>query len=181
MRTDPCTWFPRLLASLLAGLVTLPALAADPCTGFAWDVGQERALYASPPQPAAAGSNLASAATMLPDHLYLLTLVPQTQVSFAGAPGKKMLTDGAFAGLAAFQITAPGIYRIALDEPFWIDVVLDGHLLPSKDFQGAPGCSAPRKIVEFDLPAAKNLVLQFSGATSATTRVTITRAPAPKS
>jgi hypothetical protein len=169
-----------MLASLIAALLALPALAADPCSGFAWDVARERALYASPPQHATAGANPASAAPLLTDHLYLLSLAPQTQVSFAAAPGKKMLTDGAFAGLAAFQVTTPGTYRVALDEPFWIDVVLDGHLLPSKDFQGAPGCSAPHKIVEYDLPAAKPLLLQFSGSTSTSTRVTITRAPAPQ-
>jgi hypothetical protein len=180
MPTDPCAWFPRLLASLAAALVTLPALAADPCSGFAWDVTRERALYALPPLQAPAGVNPASAVPLGTDHLYLLSLAPQTQVRFAAAPGKKMLTDGAFAGLAAFQITTPGTYRVALDEPFWIDVVLDGHVLPSKDFQGAPGCTAPRKIVEYDLPAAKQLVLQFSGSTSPTTRVTITRAPAPQ-
>jgi hypothetical protein len=97
------------------------------------------------------------------------------------APGKSIPADGAFAGLAVFQVAAPGTYRIATDEPFWIDVVLDGQLIASKDYQGAPGCRAPRKIVEFDLPAAKHLVLQLSGASSASTLVTITRTPAPKS
>jgi hypothetical protein len=180
MTIHPRDWFPRLLVGLAAGLVTLPALAAEPCSGFAWDVRQERALFASPPQSAAAGSSVASAAELLADHLFRLTLMPQPQVTFASSPEKKMLSDGAFAGLAVFQVATAGTYRIAMDEPFWIDVVLDGRPLPSKDFQGAPGCNAPRKIVEFDLPAAKNLVLQFSGATSATTLVTITRAPAPQ-
>lgn len=170
---------PLTLLGLSAVLVTSPALAAQPCDGFAWDVRQERTLFASPSQSVAAGANVASAAMLLADHLYRLALAPQPQVSFASVPEKKMLTDGAFAGLAVFQVAAPGTYRIAMEQPFWIDVVLDGHPLPSKDFQGAPGCNAPRKIVEFDLPAAKNLILQFSGATSASTLVTITRAPSP--
>lgn len=118
---------------------------------------------------------------LLADHLFRLSLMPQPQVKFVGTPGRKILNDGAFAGLATFEVTAPGTYRIATDEPFWIDVVLDGQLVPSKDYQGAPGCKAPRKIVEFELPAAKNLVLQLSGATSTSSLVTITRTPAPKS
>ncbi len=172
-------WMGRLLAGIAVGLIALPALTAEPCSAFIWDVRQERALFASTPQAAAAGANAVSAAALVPDHLYQLTLMPQPQVTFAAPPGKRMLTDGAFAGVVAFQVTAPGTYRIALDQPFWIDVVLEGHLLASKDFQGAPDC-APHKIVEFDLPAGKQLLLQFSGATSPTTRVTITRAPAPK-
>jgi len=62
-----------------------------------------------------------------------------------------------------------------LDQPFWIDVVAGSQLLTSKDFQGVPGCNAPHKIVEFDLPATSDLVLQISGASAAVLRLTLTR------
>jgi len=70
-----------------------------------------------------------------------------------------------------------GNYRISLDAPLWIDVLADAAALPARDFQGRPGCSAPHKIVEFELPGNTPLTLQFSGAQSATVRLAITRSP----
>jgi hypothetical protein len=168
-----------LIAAL--GFGSLPALAADPCAGFAWDVARERALFDSAPQMLPAGKDRESAVALIPDRLYQLQLSSQQQVSFATAPGKQMPTDGAYAGLAVFRVATPGTYRIALDAPFWVDVVSEGKLVHSKDFQGAPGCHAPHKIVEFDLSGAQPFMLQLSGATSTTVRVSITLAPAPKS
>jgi hypothetical protein len=60
-------------------------------------------------------------------------------------------------------------------------VVADGQLLPSKDFQGRPDCSAPHKIVEFVLPSGKDLLLQFSNGVNRTVRVTITPSAPGKS
>jgi hypothetical protein len=171
-------WLLWLIPTL--GFGSLPALAADPCAGFAWDVTKERALFGAAPQSLPAGKDIESAAALMPDRLYELQLSLQSQVTFPVDPGKKSLTDGAYAGLAVFRIAAPGTYRIALDAPFWVDVVSDGQLVRSKDFQGAQGCHAPHKIVEFDLSGAPPFTLQFSGARSATARVSITLAPASK-
>ncbi|MDB6085659.1 MAG: hypothetical protein JWN43_3540 [Gammaproteobacteria bacterium] len=157
----------------------VPAAAADPCAGFKWDVSKERALFNGPATSLTAGRDAASAPSIGADRLYRMQLVPQDQVAFALPPGKKMLTDGAFAGLAALDLERPGDYRVSLDVPFWIDVVADGKLAATKDFQGQQSCDAPHKIVEFDLTGATHFVLQLSGSVKATVRLTVTRAPAP--
>ena len=86
---------------------------------------------------------------------------------------------GAQAGIVRLAITHAGRYRISLDEPFWVDVVTGSQMLNSQDFQGVPGCNAPHKIVEFDLPAGNELWLQISGAISATLRLSVTGPQAP--
>jgi hypothetical protein len=169
---------PLLLAAVLAGASSTSVLADDPCTGFKWDVSREHALFGGSAASVIAGKDTASAPAIATDHLYELKLTPQTQVSFARPPGKTMLTDGAFAGLVTFRVTAPGAYRVAVDVPFWIDVVADGRLVATKDFQGAHGCDAPHKIVEYELAAAQPLMLQVSGSTQAVVRLTVTASPA---
>jgi hypothetical protein len=69
---------------------------------------------------------------------------------------------------------------VSVNIPFWIDVVTNGKLVATKDFQGAHDCDAPHKIVEYDLTAAQPLVLQVSGATTATVLLTLTASPAAK-
>ncbi|HWJ34634.1 MAG TPA: hypothetical protein VNR70_05185 [Steroidobacteraceae bacterium] len=166
-----------LLLTVLAGGAAIPAFAADPCSGFKWDVSKEHALFSGPSVALSAGKDLASAPTIGADRLYQLELLPQTDVSFALAPGKKMLTDGAFAGLAALELDTPGNYRVSVDVPFWIDVIANGKLAATRDFQGQQSCDAPHKIVEFDLTGAKQFVLQMSGSAKASVRLTVTQAP----
>jgi hypothetical protein len=169
-----------LFASLLTiGMGSAPGLLnAAPCTGFKWDVSKEVALYAGHGATLTAGKDANSAPVIAIDHLYQLQLVPQTDVTFAVAPGKKMLTDGAFAGLALLKLDSPGNYRVAVDAPFWIDLVANGKLAVTRDFQGQQSCDGPHKIVEFDLGDAKQFVLQVSAAAAATVRLTVTQAPA---
>jgi hypothetical protein len=170
-----------LLAAVLASVTAAPSLAADPCAGFKWDVSKEHALFGGSASPLAAGKDVASAPMIATNRLYELTLTPQDQVAFALPPGKKMLTDGAYAGLAAFKVNAPGAYRVSVDVPFWIDVVAGGKLVATKDFQGQPSCDAPHKIVEYELLApVQPFVLQVSGSTKATVRLTVTQSPPPK-
>jgi hypothetical protein len=167
--------------ALLACCGTLKrAHAADACDGFSWDVHQERTVFAATAQTLAAGRALAAAPELVPNHLYELSLAPQDQVSFAVPPGKKMLADGAYAGVAQLRIAQPGTYRVALNGGFWIDLVSGDKLIASSDFTGQPHCDAPRKIVQFSLPAGA-LVLQLSGATSTPVRVAIVPAPAAAS
>jgi hypothetical protein len=162
-------------AALLLAMATM-ARAEDACAGFHWNVSQERALFATRPDALSPGSNPTSAPLIRADHLYEWTVLPQETVTFAVAPGKK-ITDGAHAGLARLRLDAAGIYRVSLDQPFWVDVVADGKVIPSKDFQDAPGCQTPHKIVEFELPAGKELLIQLSRATDPRVRMTVTRAP----
>jgi hypothetical protein len=152
-----------LPAALLLGLVSL---------------GAGGAAYA--PDPAAAGASAVERADPCAAFSWDVTreraLLPHPQVHFAATPGKSRSTEG-HAGLATLSLPTAGLYRIALDQPFWVDIVAQGAPIASRDFQGRPGCRAPHKIVEFELPAATPLTLQFSAGDAATLRVAILLAP----
>jgi hypothetical protein len=157
-----------------------PALADESCVDFKWDVSQERALFAGSATPLAAAADPKSAPVLLLNHLYELKLSRQEQVSFAVTPGKKSPRDGSYGGLVTFKIPASGSYRVAIDMPFWIDVVSDGALAAATDFQGQHGCSSPHKIVQFDLLGTRPFFLQLSNAAPESVRLTITATPARK-
>jgi hypothetical protein len=176
MRSIPNQAFSFLFALLLGG-AALPALADEGCLDFKWDVSKERALFAGPPSSLTAGKDPKSAPVVVPNRLYALRLTPQDQVAFALAPGRKAASPPAYAGLATLKISAPGSYRIAVDLPFWIDVVSNGALLQPTDFQGQHSCSAPHKIVEFELTGSQPFVLQFSNAVKDSVLITVTRTP----
>jgi hypothetical protein len=177
MRSSKRSW--GHAAVVLGGLVSASAVQAD-CKDFSWDVHQERALFLSQPHTVQAGRAPIAAPQVQTDHFYALQLAPQPQVQFEVPPGKTMLADGAYAGVVKFTVPQAGSYRVALDVPFWLDVVADGKLLPTQDFQGSR-CDGPHKMVEFMMPAHQQLWLQFSGASSPQVHVSITRAPAAAS
>jgi hypothetical protein len=175
----------RMLKDLCCSIVlatglAAPALAAEPCVDFKWDVSQERALFAGSATPLAAAANAKSAPALLLNHLYELKLSKQEQVSFAVTPGKKSPREGSYGGVATFKIPASGSYRVAIDMPFWIDVVSDGALVAAGDFQGQHGCGSPHKIVQFDLLGTRPFFLQLSNAAPDSVRLTITATPARK-
>jgi len=119
----------KAISLLLAGLLGsagIPAFADDACLDFKWDASKERALFAETPASLTAGKSPSSAPPLVPGRLYALRLAAQDQVTFAAAPGKKVPVAGAYAGLAVLKIPADGSYRIAIDLPFWIDVVSNG-------------------------------------------------------
>ena len=150
--------------------------ADDPCEGFRWDVARERQLFAGDAQALPAGTDETSAPLLTTDRLYDLEVVPQDQVRFVVPPGRKVTPEHASAGLAHLRVGAAGDYRISIDQGSWVDVVAGHQLIPSRDFQGRPGCRAPHKIVLYALPADQDLTLQFSGATSSPLRAAITLA-----
>ena len=145
-----------LVALLLLPLA--PARAADdPCAAFSWDVRHERELFARQPVDLASGKAVADAPALTPDRLYELELRAQPEVSFAAPPSRSWPEQASYAGLARLTLDTPGIYRLSLDQPAWVDVVAGGAVLQGRDAQGRVGCSAPYKIVEFALPAGKPL------------------------
>jgi hypothetical protein len=175
----------KKISSMLGwlGLVVLcgtagAADAPDPCSQFSLDVSHELAMFGHQPVALTAGKDAAAAPMLVPDQLYELTLTPQADVGFAHPPSKRALNDGAYAGLARVRIITPGIYRVAIDGPFWIDVLSHGTVLPSGDFAGAHGCTTLAKLVEFRMPAGE-LLLQLSGAGQAQVRVAVTPSPKP--
>jgi hypothetical protein len=163
-----------------AFVAAAPALADESCVDFKWDVSQERALFAGSPTVVTAAADPKSAPVLLLNHLYELKLVKQDQVSFDVTPGRKSPQAGSHGGLVAFKIPVSGSYRVAIDMPFWIDVVSDGALVEANDFQGQRGCSSPHKIVQFDLLGTRPFFLQLSNAAPDSVRLTITATPARK-
>ena len=171
--------FSLILAFVLGG-AALPALAEDACVDFKWDVSKERALFAETPVKLTAGKDPRSAPAVVPNRLYLLRLMVQDTVAFSVNPAKKMSSTPAYAGLATLKAPVAGSYRIAVDLPLWIDVAANGALVQPTDFQGQRGCSAPHKIVEFDLVGGQPFVLQFSNALKDNIMVTVTPSPPRK-
>ena len=174
MRGGPDAISPRQGGPLLAlaWIAAGPPLAAaaDPCSDFTWDVSRERQPFARSPTPVIAGADSASAPLLAPERLYVLQLKPLSEVTFVGFPGRQPPALNAYGGLAALQISTPGLYRIALDVPYWIDVVADGGIVSAKVFQRAVGCSAPHKILDSEFPVARELMLQFSGSAPSSVR-----------
>jgi len=160
---------------VLAALMSIPlAAAADPCADFKWDVSHEVALFAG---AATALPAEKLAAPIRPDRLYELQLLPDSKITFVHEPGKKSAL-GDFAGLAALKLDSPGNYIVSADQPVWIDVVGNGQLIPTRNYQGSRECHAPHKIVEFDLTGGTEFVLQLSGSGTAAVRITVTKTPA---
>jgi hypothetical protein len=170
---------PVTLALMLASAVTT-AHADDGCLDFKWDVSKERALFAGAPAVLKSGHDPTSAPIVIPNRLYTLRLAAQDQVAFSVPPAKKPSASPAYAGLATLKIAAPGSYRVSVDVPIWIDVVSQGTLVAAKDFQGQHACSAPHKIVEFELAGMQPFVLQFSNATGDSITLTVTASPVRK-
>ena len=168
------------VVALAAGGLAATAQANDACLDFKWDVSKERALFAAKPAALTAGKALERAPVVVPDRLYELRLAAQVQVTFRVPPAAKVAGSDAYGGVAALKIAMPGSYRIAVDLPLWIDVVSNGTLVAAEDFQGQKGCSAPHKIVTFNLAGEQPFVLQLSNATNETVLLTVTPSPSRK-
>jgi len=169
------------VAAALAALLALPfastTAAEDPCAAFSWDVHHERDLFSKQPVDLASGKALADAPALTPDRLYELELRAQPEVTFSAPPSRTWPQEATYAGLARLTVETAGVYRIALDQPAWVDVVAGGVVLQSRDAQGRVGCSAPYKVVEFSLPAGKPLVIELSASVTPSIRVTVSRSP----
>jgi len=151
------------------------AAAEDPCATFSWDVTRERALFTMAPESALAGREVSPAPLLMLERLYELRLAPQGVVTYAVSPQKQRPVAEDFGGLAHLKFDRPGTYRVSLDQGLWIDLVADGKLIASSDFQGNPGCRAPHKIMQYVLPAGQDVLLQLSGGHDGRVRITITR------
>jgi hypothetical protein len=170
------------MRNTLPALLTLALLApaawaadADPCTRFAWDVSHELAVMKQTPQAiAAAGKPGKDVPQLQVDKLYEIKLTDQSGVTFVLTPGKPTLPDSAQAGIAKFRTDKAGRYRVSITGGHWIDVVDGKQLIKSRDFQGARGCERPRKIVEYDLPAGRELTLQLSGSSDGSVILSVT-------
>ena len=170
----------KLIGLWVIAITTVAGPAAhaaddDPCARFTWDVSHERAVMKQSPQAVTAGIKPGAELPQIEaEKLYDLKLAPQSGVTFAVKPAKPALDDGSQAGLARFRVAKAGHYRVSITSGHWIDVVDGNEFVTSRDFQGARGCERPHKIVEYELPAGRDLTLQFSGSTDAQVILSIT-------
>jgi molybdate transport system substrate-binding protein len=156
------------------------AADTDPCTRFTWDVSRERAVMKQTPQAvAAAVKPSADVPQIEPEKLYAVKLAGQSTVTFVANPSKSTLNDGTHAGFVRFRVEKAGRYRVSISSGHWIDIVDGTQLVSSTGFQGQHGCERPHKLVEYELPADRDLTLQFSGSTDAQVIVAITAVNAP--
>jgi len=167
--------YPVLAAIVVTAMASGSVRAADPCAAFSWNVTHERALFAMAPEPAVAGRAVSPAPSLVLERLYELQLFPQGAIAYAMSPEKKAAAADSYGGLARLKVDKSGTYRVSLDRGSWVDVVANGKLITSTDFQGRPGCGAPHKIVLYALPAGQDLVLQLSGGRDGRVRIAITR------
>jgi len=165
-----------ILSLCLAGLATT-ALAdeTDGCKKFSWDVSHELTVMKQTPAPVTAATKPGAQALLVKvDKLYEIKLSPQAGVTYSANPAKPTLNDSAQGGLVRFHTDKAGLYRVSITTGHWLDVVNGDQLIRSKDFSGSRECPRPHKIVEFELPANKDLVLQFSGSTDTSVIASIT-------
>ena len=165
------------LLSLGCAALAAPAFAddADGCSHFSWDVSHELKVMKQTAAPVTAATKPSAQAPAIQiDKLYELKLSPQSSVTYSAKPAKPTLNDSAQGGLVRFHIDKAGLYRVSITSGHWIDVVDGEQLVKSKDFSGSHDCPRPHKIVEFELPANKDLVLQFSGSTDSSVVTAIT-------
>lgn len=114
------------------------------------------ALLAQTADPAQAEQPCATIDTALPAELAGWRTTG-TGVAF-GSSFRMPVSGGS--GSTTLPVMAAGRYRVALDQPGWIELTRDGRVLESVAHGHGPRCSSIRKIVEFDLqPGAHQLKL----------------------
>lgn len=158
-------------------LVGMPAHADNVCSAFMMDVDAELQLFREAPDPLAAGRNAHDAPQVVPHRLYVARLLLQQDVSFGPTLARNPVDPARPGGLLKLSIDEPGRYRIAIDANFWIDALVDGVPVEALDFRSDRECSGPRKIVTFDFPAGREIIVQLVDATVEQLRLTVTPAP----
>jgi hypothetical protein len=163
--------------------LTAPLLAQEPaagadaegCSAFSWNLTREFAAMQTQALLLNASANPKVNPVRLKEGQHVAaTLVPQGSVSFAAQPGRQRKAENATAGLLFFKTGPAGHYRISLTSHHWIDVLDEGKAIESLSHEGRGGCELLHKVVEFQLPANRDLVIQLSGDTAATVGILVT-------
>ncbi|MGB3583170.1 MAG: hypothetical protein WBA40_18955 [Roseiarcus sp.] len=146
-------------------LTAAPGLAqaqeGSGCGGFRWPLEPERAALIRSDKP-----SLANGGPLVLNIAMTLELQPLVSAGLPKAPERAPKSAQAFAGHFALAAPAkPGVYKVTISSPGWIDVLDGEDYLHPKAFTGATGCEGARKSVKFDLPS-RPLALQFSGVES---------------
>jgi hypothetical protein len=143
-------------------LAAAPGLAqaqeGSGCGGFRWPLEPERAALIRSDKP-----SLANGGALAFNIATTLELQPLASAGLPKAPERALKSPQAFAGHFVLAAPAkPGVYKITISSPGWIDVIDREDYLHPKAFTGAVGCEGARKSVKFDLPS-RALAVQFSG------------------
>jgi hypothetical protein len=147
-----------LAASLILASGLAQAQEGSGCGGFKWALDAERAalIRADKPSLANGGALALNVATSL-------ELQPMASAGLPKPPVRAPKSAQAFAGHFTLAAPAkPGVHKVTISSPAWIDVLDGGDYLHPKAFTGATACEGARKSVKFDLPS-RPLALQFSG------------------
>ena len=164
-------------AALLAAIGSVPAQAAEDlsasCQSPGWDMGSEISAFKSTAENVVSGSAVGALPPLESGVLYVLKLRRQTEVSFLQVSSKKSLVQSPLGGMASFSVDKPGVYRITVDSPLWIDVVGPAGTIAPSSFMGWHDCRLFRKSVEYALPGPETYVLQVSEATPELVRIVI--------
>jgi hypothetical protein len=145
------------------------------CEAFTANLSREFAAMKAPAILLAASADKRVNPVRLEEGQHIaVTLLPQNSVSFAVAPGRQRKSDNPTAGLLFFKSGHAGRYRIALTSHHWIDLIDGDKSIESASHEGRKGCELLSKVVEFELPANRDLVVQLSGDGPATAGVVVT-------
>ncbi|MFN4202210.1 MAG: hypothetical protein ACK4GM_04050 [Tabrizicola sp.] len=135
-----------------------------PCSDFAMDIEREAAAWASPAVASVTAATARSEAPeIVPGAVVPVALHPHPEVEFDVAPEKDRGTPDKFSGHVRVTLPEAGLWRVAASNGLWFDAVVGGAIVPSAAFEMQTQCSAPFKVVVFDLPAGP-VDLQFNGS-----------------
>ena len=173
----------KALITVSCSLLLLAALpsrahtpAAEGCGASASEYSTELVLMRS------AASSIGAPASAAPvplelDRRYAISLDDESKLRFRMAPGRTSRAANARGGVFSFRTKAAGLYRVSLTSRHWIDLIDGDSMVESRRHFG-PSCALIHKIVEFELPAERQIFLQLSGRDDVTVGLAITAAPA---
>lgn len=168
-----------LLAPLFLAAPALPQdTAVDPkCATMRVAIPPEFAGW-SERIPVTAGGAPRTAPVLTVGRATDLTLLATEEFTPVVQPGK-MADVHTSGGIAMFQVTHAGTYRVALGSGAWIEVIQARKSLTSTAHGHGPMCTGIRKIVDFRLKPGR-YVLQLSGSPTPVIPVLIVHAPAAR-
>ena len=173
-------WKPIITVACSLLVLSAPLGAHTPvaqgCGASASEYAHELAVMGS--AASSIGASPAASPTVLElERRYAISLEEQGKFKFRLEPGRATRAANARGGVFAFRTGAAGTYRVSLTSRHWIDLIDGGAMVVSRKHFG-PGCTLIHKIVEFELPAERQVILQLSGREDATVGLAITSAPA---
>lgn len=163
------------LAMLVAAAPSTPAVTECPAGGAALPAAYS--AWASPQTLAAAtGGAGASAAKFAAGQAVDVHLHPDGKVTYLTLP-KGAGEAASFGGLASFEVTQAGMYRVALGDFAWVDIDRGGKPLTPAAFGHGPECTAVKKVVDYQLEPGR-YVIEISGEKVPDLRLLILPRPA---